>query len=154
MSENGRDPYRGLLNLMRGEAAAQISSAFVVGKVLEVTGKTIRIQADGLELDEQYILINAALVPDFEEEAELTMASDELTMRGKLNGSASPCPNGSHSYFTVNSISDGSIADKKAVYKVPFRLKAGDLVMLMPDADRQLYYLVCKVVRYGAVSAD
>ena len=152
MSNTGRDPYRGLLDMMRRQAAAQTSSAFVVGKILEITKETIRIQADGHELDEQDILINAALIPDFEETADLTVEAGGMDGTCVLSGSAA-CAWGAHSAFTITGMSSGRMKSA-GVYHVEYRLKAGDLVMLMPDADRQLYYLVCKVVRYGVIPTD
>ena len=72
------------------------------------------------------------------------------------NGSASPCPNGYHTYFNVSSISGGRIADTKARYKKDMRLKAKDQVLLIPNAERQKYFVICKVVSWssGAIPAD
>ncbi len=139
-NENGRDPYRGILDMVRQEAAGQIQSTFVIGKVLEATKTSIRIQADGHELDEQDILVNASLVP-----GTTFKFPDDFDMEGRLNGFAS-CGLGFHSFFQVNGM------EGTATVGIP--LKADDLVLLMPDGSRQFYYLICKVVRYGTVSAD
>lgn len=152
-NENGRDPYLGLLGAIRGEAEGLQPMYFCLGTILSISETSIRIQADGQELDEEDVMINDMLRVNFEEEAEITMASEHLVLSGRLNGAASPCPYGGHSYFEVGNISDGRIHDLKAKYKVPYRLKAGDLVLLIPSQDKQIYYLVMKVVSYGSVSA-
>lgn len=143
--DNARDPYRGILDLVRGEAAGQIHSTFVVGKVLEATEAKIRIQADGHELDEQDILINAALAvaPGVPVKFQ---AEGPGMLDGTLRGTIPSCGfGGGHSMFAVDSF-EGTIT-------VP-TLKAGDLVVLLPDDDRQYYYLICKVVPYGTVPTD
>ena len=143
MSDNGWDPFRGLLGVIRGQAAGLIHSTFVLGRVLAVSAESIRIQADGHELDEQDILVNAGLAAP---QITLNFAkAGPCTMVGKLNGAAAPCGQGAHDWFRVD--------DFEGQVEVP-ALKAGDLVLLMPDESRQLYYLICKVVRYGTFSAD
>lgn len=153
MSENGRNPYYRLLNTFRSEADSRIPLYFCLGEILAITETTLRIRADGHELDEQDVMINDMLRVNFEEEAEITM-SEDLEMSGTLYGAASPCPNGGHSYFQVNSIDNGYLYDETAKYKVKYRLKKGDIVLLIPDQDRQMYYLVMKVVSHGPISSD
>ena len=48
------------------------------------------------------------------------------------------------------------IADGKARYKKDMRLKAKDQVLLIPNAERQKYFVICKVVSWssGAIPAD
>ena len=153
---NGRDPYYKFWDMTRQEAAGQMPLYYCIGKVVEATETSLRVLADGHELDEQDILVNDFLKPAWQETAEILL-QEELTMSGRLNGISSPCQYGSHSYFDVSSIGDGRIEDKKANYKpAELRLKKDDLVLLIPDQQRQIYYLVMKVVSWtdGAVSAD
>ena len=155
-TSNGRDPYFELLNMVRGEAAGQIPLYFCLGQILKATEEKLVVLADGHELDQEDILVADWLKPAWEEKAEILL-QEELTMSGRLNGAASPCPNGSHNYFTVNNIEGGKIEDKKAKYKpAELRLKENDIVLLIPDRDRQIYYLITKVVSWtdGAVPAD
>ena len=152
-SESGRDPYLGLLGTIRGEAEGLQPMYFCLGTVLSISETSIRIQADGQELDEEDVMINDMLRVNFEEEADLLLPEGEVpTMEGTIYGFAS-CEFGSHSQFRVDRF-EGIIHHTKAKYKVPYRLKAGDLVLLIPSQDKQIYYLVMKVVSYGAVSAD
>ena len=155
-TSNGRDPYFELLNMVRGEAAGQIPLYFCLGQILKATEEELVVLADGHELDQEDILVADWLKPAWEEKAEILL-QEELTMSGQLNGAASPCPNVSHNYFTVNNIKGGKIEDKKAKYKpAELRLKENDIVLLIPDRDRQIYYLITKVVSWtdGAVPAD
>lgn len=151
-----RDPYLGILEMTRDEAAEQIPLYVCLGKVLKADKETLRVQADGHELDQEDILVADWLKPAWEEKAEVLL-QEELTMSGRLNGAASACPNGYHTYFDVNDIAGGQIQDKKAKYKpAEPRLKENDIVLLIPNRERQIYYLIAKVVSWtdGAVSTD
>ncbi len=152
MSENGRDPYLGLLNTMRAEAEALAPVYLCLGTVLEITETTLRAQADGHELDQEDLLINDMLRVDFEEEAEVEIQAENTDIQGQFLGMAT-CGLGVHSSFDIYSMASGHIKAKER-YKVQYRLAAGDLVLLIPSPDRQTYYLVMKVVRHGAVSSD
>ena len=155
-ASNGRDPYFDMLRMVREEAAGQIPLYVCLGQVLKATEKELLVLADGHQLDQDDILVADWLKPAWEEKADLLL-QEELTMAGQLNGAASPCPNGSHNYFRVDSIAGGKIQDKKARYKpAELRLKEKDIVLLIPDQDRQIYYLITKVVSWtdGAVPTD
>lgn len=145
-----------MLNLVRKEAAGQIPLYVCLGKVVTATKDSLLIQADGHELDQEDILVADWLKPAWEEQEDILL-QEQLTFSGRLNGSASPCPNGTHSYFQVDSISGGQIQDKLAKVKpAKPRLKKDDIVLLIPDRERQKYYLIAKVVEWtdGAVSSD
>ena len=153
---DGRDPYYKFWDMTREEAAGQMPLYYCIGKVLEASEQHLRVLADGHELDEEDILVNDFLKPAWEETAEITL-QEELTMSGRLNGISSFCQYGTHVYFDVTSIDDGKIEDMKANYKpAEPRLKANDLVLLIPDQERQIYYLVMKVVSWtdGAIPTD
>lgn len=153
---DGRDPYYKFWDMARAEAAGQAPLYYCLGKVLKADKETLRVQADGHELDQEDILVADWLKPAWEEKAEILLR-EELTMSGQLNGSASPCPNGYHTYFSVTDIAGGQIQDKKAKYKpAELRLKENDIVLLIPNRERQIYYLIAKVVSWtdGAVSTD
>lgn len=155
-TSNGRDPYFELLNMVRDEAAGQMPLYYCLGQVLKATEEELVVLADGHELDQEDILVADWLKPAWEEKAEVTL-QEELNMEGRLNGAASPCPNGYHTYFDVSGIEGGKIEDKKARYKpAELRLKEKDIVLLIPDRERQIYYLITKVVSWtdGAVPAD
>ncbi len=155
MNENGRDPYLRLLDTMRQEASGLAPLYFCLGEVLEISEDTLRIRADGHELDAEDLFINDQLRVNFEEEAEVMMDTPDLEVSGNLHGMIPTCGAGpGHRIFEVSGISDGRICDATARYKVKYRLKAGDTVLLIPDRDRQIYYIVMKVVKHGTISVD
>ena len=150
-----RDPYLGIMGLMDDTARSRVPTWCCLGEVVEAEPDSIVIKADGHELTKADLLFADWLRPEWEEEASITL-QEELTMAGQLNGIASPCPYGNHTWFRVASVEDGLIWDKKARYKKDMRLKAGDQVLLIPNAERQKYFVICKVVSWssGAIPAD
>lgn len=152
--QTARDPYLSMLNVMRGEAEGLMPLWYCIGTVLEAGEKTITVQAMGHELTEEDLQINDALRATWlpEEEMDITMESG-LELSGMLHGHAS-CANGSHSSFRVDSISSGKLRQEKAKVKTPWKLAAGDKVLLIPDQSRQFFYLVMKVVDYGTIPPD
>ena len=150
-----RDPYLGIMGLMDDTAKSRVPTWCCLGEVVEAELDSIVIKADGHELTKEDLLFADWLRPEWEEEASIILKED-LSMSGKLNGIASPCLTCSHSWFQVNSINSGQISDAKARYKKDMRLKAGDQVLLIPNAERQKYFVICKVVSWssGAIPAD
>lgn len=110
------NPYGEMAKGMGAKAASPV----VLGEVTQFGGGKLRVTADGLPLTEKDILINADLVQD-------------MQVSGTLDGMVN-CSYGSISRMTVN---------KGTLTRPP--LAAGDRVLLL-TADRQTYYLVCKVV--------
>lgn len=152
--QTARDSYLSLLNVMRGEAEGLMPLWYCVGTVLEVSDKSITVQANGHELTEEDLRVNDALRATWLPEEEMDIAMENgLTLAGTLHGYAG-CPNGSHSTFRVDSLSGGKLRQEKAKVKTPWRLAPGDTVLLIPDREQQIYYLVMKVVEYGAVPPD
>ena len=102
------------------------------------------------QLGEKEVLMKVA-----GEYAKITLDSPGMEMSGRFYGTSSPCPaGGGHTFFDVTKVEGYRIHDETATYQVESRLKAGDLVLLIPDRERQIYYLIMKVVSHGAVSAD
>ena len=141
---NGRDPYYGFWEMSRSESMGLMPLYYCIGTVLEVGSGRLRVRADGHELDEEDLSINDALRWNFEEQAELEVAG------GLLEGMTGVCALGS---VAPNFTATGGYL--RGTYKVESRLRAGDEVLLIPSADRQIYYLVMKVVSvHESVSAD
>ena len=140
--QTARDAYLSLLNLMREEAGG-----------LEVSSKSISVQANGHTLTEEDLKINDNLRASWMEDEEMDIAmEDGLVLSGQLSGKIPGCGyGGGHSSFSVTGISGGKLRQEKARVKTPWRLAAGDTVLLIPDRERQFFYLVMKVVDYGAV---
>lgn len=153
MSQSGRDPFLGLLRELRADADERQRPGVCVGKIVALTATTIRIQADGLELDEEDVLISADLAPGYTETGTLTVYPGGLTGPCQLSAAAACEAGGAHDAITVMGMAAGSLAQTGS-YAPESRLAAGDHVLLLPTEDRQLYYIVAKVVRYGTFPAD
>ncbi len=110
------NPYGEMAKGMGGRAPSPV----VVGVVTQFGGGTLRVTADGLPLTEKDIRVNADLVED-------------MQVSGSLDGSVN-CSFGSISRMTLSA---GTLTRPS--------LAAGDRVLLL-TADRQTYYLVCRVV--------
>lgn len=154
--QTARDAYLSLLNLMREEAGGLAPLYFCMGTVLEVSSKSISVQANGHTLTEEDLKINDNLRASWMEDEEMDIAmEDGLAFSGDLKGDIPGCGyGGGHSSFAVSGISGGKLRQEKARVKVPWRLAAGDKVLLIPDQSRQFFYLVMKVVDYGAIPPD
>lgn len=154
--QTARDSYLSLLNVMRGEAEGLMPLWYCVGTVLEVSDKSITVQANGHELTEEDLRVNDALRATWLPEEEMDIAMENgPAFSGVLHGTIPGCGyGGGHSVFTVDSISGGKLRQEKAKVKTPWRLAPGDTVLLIPDREQQIYYLVMKVVEYGAVPPD
>ena len=151
MSTEGRDPYLGLLGELRTAAREELGRpGFCLGKVVEASAASIRIQANGLELDENDILVSAELAPGYQERGALSLPVGGLAGPAVLSGAAS-CGAGAHTSFTITGLTAGSLT-QSGTYTPAGRLTKGDMVLLLPSEDGQLYYLMGKVVRYGAFS--
>ena len=107
----------------------------------------------GHTLTEEDLKINDNLRASWMEDEEMDIAmEDGLVFSGRLSGTIPGCGyGGGHSSFSVTGISGGKLRQEKARVKTPWRLAAGDTVLLIPDRERQFFYLVMKVVDYGAV---
>lgn len=154
--QTARDAYLSLLNLMREEAGGLAPLYFCMGTVLEVSSKSISVQANGHTLTEEDLKINDALratwLPD--EEMDIAM-EDGLVFSGRLSGTIPGCGyGGGHSSFAVAAVAGGKLCQEKAKVKTPWKLAPGDTVLLIPDQEQQFYYLVMKVVDYGTIPPD
>lgn len=151
--QTARDAYLSLLNLMREEAGGLAPLYFCMGTVLEVSSKSISVQANGHTLTEEDLKINDNLRASWMEDEEMDIAmEDGLVFSGRLSGTIPGCGyGGGHSSFAVAAVAGGKLCQEKAKVKTPWKLAPGDTVLLIPDQEQQFYYLVMKVVDYGAV---
>ena len=154
--QTARDAYLSLLNLMREEAGGLAPLYFCMGTVLEVSSKSISFQANGHTLTEEDLKINDNLRASWMEDEEMDIAmEDGLVFSGRLSGTIPGCGyGGGHSSFAVAAVAGGKLCQEKAKVKTPWKLAPGDTVLLIPDQEQQFYYLVMKVVDYGAVPLD
>lgn len=154
--QTARDAYLSLLNLMREEAGGLAPLYFCMGTVLEVSSKSISVQANGHTLTEEDLKINDNLRASWMEDEEMDIAmEDGLVFSGRLSGTIPGCGyGGGHSSFAVAAVAGGKLCQEKAKVKTPWKLAPGDTVLLIPDQEQQFYYLVMKVVDYGTIPPD
>lgn len=140
--KNGRDPYLELLSLIRGQAAGEIPLHVCLGEVLSYDGPgKILVRADGHDLDADDLWIADELRHDYAESRMLTE-----TGSARFTGYAA-CGGGySHSWFDIIGL-NSALRTKTGPDPDSPRLKKGDIVLLIPDRERQTYFLICKVVR-------
>ena len=142
MSEStARNPYLGLLGMVRTEASAQIPLTMCVGEVLAdytEVGK-LSVRADGHDLDEDDLMVPEELRPDWQEKSTLLAAEGTIQVSGMAY-----CQAGKHETFRFDRMASGTVA-LTAKPSEP-KLRKGDRVLLIPDRARQIYYLICKVV--------
>jgi len=110
----------------------------------------------GHTLTEEDLKINDNLRASWMEDEEMDIAmEDGLVFSGRLSGTIPGCGyGGGHSSFAVAAVAGGKLCQEKAKVKTPWKLAPGDTVLLIPDQEQQFYYLVMKVVDYGAVPLD
>ena len=142
MSEStARNPYLGLLGMVRTEASGQIPLTMCVGEVLSdytEVGK-LSIRADGHDLDGDDLMVPEELRPDWQEKSTLLSAEGTIQVSGLAS-----CQAGKHETFRFDRMTSGTPALTSKPSQP--RLRKGDRVLLIPDRARQIYYLVCKVV--------
>jgi len=90
--QTARDAYLSLLNLMREEAGGLAPLYFCMGTVLEVSSKSISVQANGHTLTEEDLKINDNLRASWMEDEEMDIAmEDGLVFSGRLSGTIPGC---------------------------------------------------------------
>lgn len=105
------NPYTNLLGLMRDQGAKNNPTVCVLGKIVSVS--PLKIQAGGVELSDDDLLVNSSLKSGYER---------------KIDFSGTVCE--------VSGAS-GTATTTKAAYAV------GDTALLIPSADQQQYYFIC-----------
>lgn len=130
---SGLDPYAGILLEMQDQSRKVQTPGWCLGTVLAVEGG-LRIQADGQELDREDLLVDPRLLAEDGQPKALAM---ELTT-GAVTARVG-----------VNTYGADILAGNLlGTFTLPEdALQAGDQVVLLPDREGQLYYVVCKVVR-------
>ncbi len=102
-------------------------SAFRLGEVLEAGPDSLRISCDGMELDNEDLWVNPALMRDY---------SPKLV--GTLTGT---CKCDLHSGTCTTQVCKDDLTRGET------GLKKGDRAVLLATGDGQTYYVLCKVVK-------
>ena len=142
------DPYAGLLETMTERGRRAQRPGWCLGTVAEIGEGRLVIRADGHELDQEDLMVNPLLLYDAQEDLKVTYSAGggevELGVYGSVPVEAA-CGAGHHSsieFYGIPGTREGTVK----VTVTSQRLKAGDRVVLLPDSEGQIYYVVCKVV--------
>ena len=164
----GLDPFAGLNLEMQRQAKSILPPSWRLGRVTAVGPGTLRIAANGMELDEEDLWVNPRLLAGHEEpvrvkialaapaEDEKSRASDE----DKESESVTLDIGGAYVRTLIDT--DLLIVESIPLWELPGaltgtltgtlevlddRLQVGDWVALLPDANEEFYYVLTKVVR-------
>lgn len=130
---NGLDAYAGILLEMQEQSKMVQPPGWCLGTVLSVAGG-LRIRADGQELDREDLLVDPRLLAEDGQPKALAMevSAGSVTARVGLTDYNADLLGG----------------NLRGTFTLPEdALHVGDQVVLLPDREGQLYYVVCKVVR-------
>ena len=147
--ENARDPYLGLSNLMRRQAKSQIPSYYSIGEVISVEPMIIR--ADGLNLDKHDFMIAQHLKPGFTEHLTNLAWTITATLPLKRLTGTCTCSFGTGEAEVLRpseTISGKTTEQANITHDQP--LAVGDMVLLIPSSDGQIYYIADKFVEVDA----
>lgn len=144
---NQQDPYSGILLEMQDQAVNVQPLGWCLGRVTAIGPGRLIIQANGMTLDEQDLRVNPMLLYDEQETVKITFAdkTNKITLGVNDNVTAWP-PCSDHKlqimYYDIPGLLSGTVEATITTR----RLKVGDQVVLLPDAEGEIYYVLCKVV--------
>ena len=145
---NPEDPYAGILLEVDKRAQKAQPPGWCLGTVLDVGEDRLVIRADGMDLDERDLMVNPMLLYDYSEEVEATYSSagGEVTLGvNRVVACLAQCLAESITLFNLPGTLSGTIT----VTLKSRRLAKGDQVVLLPDREGQIYYVLCKVTPVG-----
>lgn len=158
---NPEDPYTGLLLEVDKRAKGQQPPGLLRGTVLDVGEGRLVIQAGGMTLDEQDLMVDAHLLARKEVPFRITIQVPGEQKEGeKVPQSSVTLDVGGKDVRTYINTGD-TIITSIPLWELPGtltgtvtgtvtleseRLAVGDQVLLLPDADGQTYYVLFKVV--------
>ena len=164
----GMDPFAGILLEMQDQARTVFPPSWCLGRVTASAPGVLRIQANGMELDEEDLWVDPRLLMGHELPAvriQLTMPEDadeedvcEVTMDMGGEWIRTWIPLGeagidTHRLYTMPGRLTGVI--RGTVELLDNRLQVGDWVVLLPDQSGDYYYVLTKVVRpHDVISPD
>ena len=145
------DAFPGILEEMRGQARSVAPPGMCLGVVKEYSAQRLVIQANGMMLENDDLMVNAELLYDAVMEAEASYGGQlgQVTLEvDKTVSATASCGFGAISSITLTDV-PGQLSGTGVVQVTvkTRRLAVGDQVLMQPTADGQLYYVICKVVR-------
>lgn len=148
--DSARDPYLGLREVIREQARQQAPPGLLTGKVLCVDPLTVR--AAGLNLTGDDLRLAQHLTPAWPARLAggLSWPVQSTLPQQTLTGSCKVTVNGTEytgiaSVICPQEVLTGNTALPPVATYAP--LAAGDEVLLLPDSEGQVYYLIERMVR-------
>lgn len=147
------NPYSGLLGIMQEQGAKFNPPSICLGEVVS-PDPDLKIKTEDLLLDKEDILVNDLLLGGYKREFQ-EKSKGQGTTSGTLQSSTQNTSGGggyaefaSHNHSINNQATltgeYDSVGDSEVTFKT--YLKAGDILALLPTANRQQYIVLCKVV--------
>ena len=145
---NQQDPYAGILLEMQDQAMEVYPPGWCLGRVEAIGPGRLIIKANGLTLDEDDLRVNPMLLYDAQETVKITFADEKNKLTLGVNDYVTAWPPCSDSqlqirFYDIPGILSGTVEATITTR----RLQVGDQVVLLPDPEGEIYYVICKVVR-------
>ena len=151
MAEN---PYAGILSVMQQQGSINNPPTICLGEVISPE-PNLTIKTEDLLLDKDDILISDILLEGYEREYTETESKGKMKITGTLQsatqdrgGGSGDASFSSHNHDINNDATlEGSYeSDGETKIRLKKYLKTGDLLAMMPTANRQQYIVLCRVV--------
>lgn len=142
-----QDPYAGMLLEMQDQAEEVQPPGWCLGRVTAIGPGRLIIQANGMTLDEEDLRVNPKLLYDAKEEVTITFTDKESKVTLGVQGDVNSWPVCSDSIVSLRLYDvPGTLAGTVKATITTRHLQVGDQVVLLPDAEGEIYYVLCKVV--------
>lgn len=142
-----QDPYAGMLLEMQDQAVNVQPPGWCLGRVKAIGPGRLLIQANGMMLDEEDLRVNPKLLYDAKEEVTITFADKEAKVTLGVQGDVNSWPVCSDGIVPLRLYNvPGTLAGTVKATITTRHLQVGDQVVLLPDQEGQIYYVLCKVV--------
>lgn len=146
------NPYSGILEMMQEQGMKNNPPTICLGEV--ITPEPLTIKTEELVLEHDDVLVSDVLVGGYKRELAET-GQGTTSINGTLSSSTQNRSGGSgedsfasHNHAINNSANLSGTYTREGQIQCEFKpyLKKGDLLAMMPTANRQQYIVLCKVV--------
>ena len=135
------NPYTGLLNIMQEQGKKYHTPSVCIGKVVKV--QPLQIKTGELILEQDDLLISNILVGTYKRSAHIVSSGELTSSTQATSGGTGDASFATHNHkisasYNLNGTADIVFEDS---------LKKGDLLALIPTENKQIYIVLCKVVK-------
>lgn len=144
-----RDPYAGLARTMQETAQEARPAGMCLGRVTKIGKGVLEIKADnGLELDQEDLLVNSLLQYDAVETENHEITASQNTVLGVNRQVPCLAMVGPYELTAINLYDlPGTFSGGFDSRMTVSRLAVNDQVLMQPVNDGQTYVVLCKVVK-------